>query len=365
MKRMISLLLALVCAACLSVPVLSAEGEKTSALSGWQRGENGTWRYYENGVQLTGWQKIDGKWYLFTEGDVGEMLTGFRAVGDPDSYYYLKDSGELAYGWQKIGGRWYYFDSSGKLHHGWLKSGGEWYYIEDKMNARGIVDGMLSGGMYWVEEDEKSYIFDTSGRMLSSQWVNVSVADPFGSHWEYHYVGADGAVYQGWKKLSGSWFYFQDGGGVLDEDGVPMPTWIKLDGLWYIVSYNNSRSGEYSPAQGFIGDGLNTVYYFEEPGQTYTGWKRFEDGWRYFDRGGKMALGWKQIDGTWYNFRHNASVSGTGDFGNIFDLDHFGVMRTGWQQIGGAWYYFKSSGAMAENETVNGYTFDSSGVWVG
>ncbi len=78
-----------------------------------------------------------------------------------------------------------------------------------------------------------------------------------------------------------------------------------------------------------------------------------------------MALGWKQIDGTWYNFRHNASVSGTGDFGNIFDLDHFGVMRTGWQQIGGAWYYFKSSGAMAENETCLGYTFDSSGVWVG
>jgi len=39
-------------------------------------------------------------------------------------------------------------------------------------------------------------------------------------------------------------------------------------------------------------------------------------------------------------------------------------MQTGWKSIGGKWYYFYSSGEMAANTTINGYTLSASGAMV-
>lgn len=39
-------------------------------------------------------------------------------------------------------------------------------------------------------------------------------------------------------------------------------------------------------------------------------------------------------------------------------------MKTGWFQVNGKWYYAYSSGALAVNTTVDGYSVNYNGEWV-
>ncbi|MCB6417062.1 choline-binding protein D, partial [Faecalimonas umbilicata] len=41
-----------------------------------------------------------------------------------------------------------------------------------------------------------------------------------------------------------------------------------------------------------------------------------------------------------------------------------GAMKTGWYQVSGKWYYSYSSGALAVNTTIDGYTVNANGEWV-
>lgn len=82
--------------------------------------------YTQNGVVLTGWQTIGGKWYYF--GSDGVMRTGWAVIDDngkavtgwptttTDNWYWFDDNGIMGFGkWIQIGGKWYYFYSDGKL----------------------------------------------------------------------------------------------------------------------------------------------------------------------------------------------------------------------------------------------------------
>ena len=60
-----------------------------------------------------------------------------------------------------------------------------------------------------------------------------------------------------------------------------------------------------------------------------------------------MKTGWYQDGSTWYYL--NASN---------------GDMKTGWFQVGNKWYYAYSSGALAVNTTVDGYSVNYNGEWV-
>ncbi|HEW1541474.1 TPA: N-acetylmuramoyl-L-alanine amidase family protein, partial [Streptococcus pneumoniae] len=62
---------------------------------------------------------------------------------------------------------------------------------------------------------------------------------------------------------------------------------------------------------------------------------------------GAMATGWYQDGSTWYYLN-----AGNGD------------MKTGWFQVNGNWYYAYSSGALAVNTTVDGYSVNYNGEWV-
>lgn len=60
-----------------------------------------------------------------------------------------------------------------------------------------------------------------------------------------------------------------------------------------------------------------------------------------------MATGWYQEGSTWY-YLHASN----------------GDMKTGWFQVNGKWYYAYSSGALAVNTTVEGYSVNYNGEWV-
>lgn len=88
---------------------------------------------------------------------------------------------------------------------------------------------------------------------------------------------------------------------------------------------------------------------YDESGQALrNAWFKDSNGkWYYMQANGYMTTSWRFIDGDWYYFNKS------------------GEMTTGWIKTeDGNWYYLKDNGKMARNETVNGYSLDSKGIWV-
>lgn len=57
-----------------------------------------------------------------------------------------------------------------------------------------------------------------------------------------------------------------------------------------------------------------------------------------------------------------AKDTGTGKW--YYSADSISWVKAAWKQIGGKWYYFLSDGAMAANQTIDGYWINADGVWV-
>ena len=121
---------------------------------------------------------------------------------------------------------------------------------------------------------------------------------------------------EGWKKLSGSWYYYRQ------HD--KQTGWQSINGKWY---------------------------YLETSGSMSTSWKYIRGRWYYLDKtNGDMKTGWYKDGSTWY----------------YLDPTN-GDMKTGWIKVGEKWYYLNSSGAMVTgSQTIDGkvYNFASSGEWI-
>ena len=156
------------------------------AMTGWIK--DGTETYYINpssDVVSTGWEQINGTWYLFNYS--GKMLTN----------------------WQKVGGNWYYMDSSGAMQTGWLKTGDTWYYLNGS--------GAMVTGWQWVGNNW--YYMNGSGAMQTG-WLKQ------GGTW--YWLNGSGAMATGWQKIGGTWYYF-DGSGAW----VPNPERAQMtDRIW-------------------------------------------------------------------------------------------------------------------------------------
>ena len=128
--------------------------------------------YFENGVPVTGWKKIENDWYLFDTD--GLMQTGWTKSGGK-WYYLIPDSGKMATGWKKISGKWYFFKAGGAMAAKeyckgyWLNKDGAWTYeykASWKKNNTGWWYGDVSG---WYAKNETiiidgvSYSFDADG----------------------------------------------------------------------------------------------------------------------------------------------------------------------------------------------------------
>ncbi|MDD6616556.1 MAG: N-acetylmuramoyl-L-alanine amidase [Lachnospiraceae bacterium] len=90
--------------------IVNKNGVRTKKASGWVT-LKGDYYYYKNGVALTGWRKISGKYYYFNA--KGVRQTGLLKIGT--NTYYLDESGVRQTGWMRIDGKKYYFKSNGKM----------------------------------------------------------------------------------------------------------------------------------------------------------------------------------------------------------------------------------------------------------
>ena len=126
--------------------------ENNVMVTGWQKISKKQYYFTASGVMVTGWQKIDKKWYYF---NAGAMVTGWKKLSG--KWYYFDADGVMVTGWQKISNKWYYFNSKGAMHTGWLKDGDWWLYFTSggtmvrgkKMTIGGKTYEFLSNGIMY------------------------------------------------------------------------------------------------------------------------------------------------------------------------------------------------------------------------
>ncbi|OOM82263.1 autolysin [Clostridium puniceum] len=147
----------------------SPNNEADPIVNRWENTMNNK-RYIKNGQPVTGWNQIDGDWYLMdSTGDVqigwkqingewyllkndGTMATGWHQTNN--TWYFLKDSGAMAKGWIHLNGIWYFLKDNGAMAVGWQQLNDEWYYLYSNgaMAVNTIIDGYsLNPNGAWVK----------------------------------------------------------------------------------------------------------------------------------------------------------------------------------------------------------------------
>ncbi len=210
--------------------------ENGNKITGWKQIDD-KWYYFENNgiLQNSKWIKTDNKWYYVD--DIGVMQTskwisstyyvkadGTMAVSewvDNGKYYVGADGKWLKVtGWQKINDKWYYFDSKSVVEKSkWLKTSNKWYYVDSsgimqtakwlKLNDKWYyVDGNGVMQTGWQKLGNKWYYFNTSGVMQSSKWLYIN------NKW-YH-LDANGAMETS-KWISGTYYVKADGTMAVSE----------------------------------------------------------------------------------------------------------------------------------------------------
>ena len=236
------------------------------------------WYYYgDDGVAVTGWQKINGKWYYFDENS------------DDPWMYYNDEEDNAAY---PIDGKLYYFSSDGDMLTGWCSDG------THRMLARG------NGSLYadeWYQEDDDWYYFNGRGEMI----VDAENYEINGISYSFDSTGicknpyASAEKHVGWYKKSSDdgydWYYY-------NSDSSLLTGWLKDGGKWYYLDPESDGA--------MFSDGIKNingvVYCFGKSGALVDGWYHvyFEDdyiGWFYCNEG-VAVTGWKLINDVWYYF---------------------------------------------------------------
>lgn len=221
--------------------------------------------YYQNvnGKNVTGWQKINGKYYYFlpkkTNGaPKGSMVTGLQNIDGKIFYFKVKD-GSMVRKWMTVRNKRYYFTASGapgvrgSAVTGWKKIGAYRYYF----SKNGVLQtNRWISKKYYVDAQGRrltdtvtpdGYVVDSNGRKqsLASGWVEKDGK-------VYYYKSGKKTV--GWKTIKKKKYYF-------DEDGVRQDGWLNIK---------------------------NYTYYLED-GVMQTGWTTVAKKQYYFKPNGRMA----------------------------------------------------------------------------
>ena len=151
----------------------ATEGWQKNATGWWYRYKNGSWpagktvalpwskgigtfRFDNRGYMVTGWQKIDGKWYFFDEKN-GDMKTG----------------------WILWDGSWFYLDpgTGVMLHTCWLDYKGKKCYLEGSGRALRSCIKVIDGQAYQFDKDCYATEVKTNFKSDTDQGLNgVDVA---------------------------------------------------------------------------------------------------------------------------------------------------------------------------------------------
>lgn len=187
--------------------------EDGTMLTGWQQlketgSDTASWFYLHptGGHRLTGWVKLDDKWYCFD--NAGKMMTGW--VQYKDMYYYLGSNGAMYTGyWQAVRNdngevQWQYFDNSGAWQGemnkcGWKQYSKGWSFQTGETWAKG-----------WAMINGEWYYFNSEGYMKKG-WVYTG---------KWYYMKGNGVMVTGWVKVDGKWYYMQPSGAMVSGETI-------------------------------------------------------------------------------------------------------------------------------------------------
>lgn len=278
---------------------------------GWQFvQENGRTYYKKGGIKETAWRVIDGKTYYFDYN--GEMVVGWQYIPMPVKGYTI---GPYPNGMRlelMPMPRWYYFNQDGILQE---------FVGKQVLEAKTATNTNKHHGEQYNSPAEKRVYYFEDQR-------------------SYH------TLKTGWIYDEGHWYYLQKSGGFdtrIDSlmVGEQVRGWTNDNSTWY---YLDPTTATMQTGWKQLG---NKWYYLRSSGAMATGWVKDGSTWYYLDaQNGNMKTGWQYLGNKWYYLRSS------------------GAMVTGWFQVNGKWYYAYSSGALAVNTTVDGYTVNYNGEWV-
>lgn len=344
--------------------------------------------YVSNGQVLkNSWKNIDGKWYYFNEYGYMEICDaridydGPHPINIDGKYYYFdsngvmedngwvylctgtwcyaKPSGELVTGDAWIGEKLYHFSENGILKEGACEENGICAIYDEEGTKLGEIThdgwGFVNGTYYYVENgvakadgayklpDGKWYVFDKSGRMLSSVRAKK------------RWLSENGDAITGWIKRAGAWYY-------ADPETAETCTGFKeINGVQYYFKLDATM---------LEGEAVvyNELIMTDENG-AIKGRLSLEDGWSYHDgecyytRNGEPYTGWV---GAYYvengcMLRNQIVQDPTSK--KYYWVDEYGVYQTNrWISDGYGYNYAKTDGTLARKEwlTINGtlYYFD-------
>lgn len=223
------------------------------------------------------------------------------------------------------------------------------YYSEEAGDYRCYQGGLPNASFTgWIRGDGGWLWFDCSSEPVRSSWVSDDGA--------WYYVGADGLMCSGWKRIGSSWYYF-------DASGAMATGWRQVDGSWSFFA----SSGQMQT--GWVLDGASW-YWLDSSGQMQVGWQRVGGSWYCLGSGGAMATGWQKVAGEWYYLdADGAIVTGWKKVSGLwYHFSGSGQMSTGWLDLDGSWYYLGTDGAMVMGtEWIGGveYQFGPTGALLG
>ena len=141
-----------------------------------------------DGKALTGLNKINNKYYIFT---ADGLLENPGWVTLNDEVYYVKNDKSLTIGLVNIDNYFYYFNNTGKLTKGLIKYQNKYFYI-DGLGKKD--DGLV--------KDNKNYYYLKKNKLVKNKWVK--------DQGYTYYLGNDGKAYQGLKRIGNDYYYFSD-----------------------------------------------------------------------------------------------------------------------------------------------------------
>ena len=111
------------------------------------------------GEEKEGWVKNTvGWWYRYKDGTWPANCFADLRWSQGISTFYFNERGYMVTGWQKIDGKWYFFDEkSGAMRKGWIVWKEAWFYLD-------LTDGHMHTG--WLDYKNKRCYLDDSGRAL-------------------------------------------------------------------------------------------------------------------------------------------------------------------------------------------------------
>lgn len=248
-------------------------------------------------------------------------------------------------------------DSADKEEQGrWVQKKNGWRYQNSKGEYLSDCWKKISGS--WYAFDEKGYMRegwfcdgDTWYYLELQKGTMVTGWLYDGGKW--YYMDADGAMIVGWVYDNGKWYY-------MDADGVMVTGWLSDNDKWY---YMNEK-GEM--VTGWLCEN-NKWYYMNDNGMMVTSWVNDNGKWYYMNEKGAMTIGWANEGNKWY-YMDTEGVMVTGwvyDNGKWYYMNEKGVMFTGWLSDNDKWYYMNENGAMVTGWLIQGdkrYYMDETGA---